>query len=561
MHFSAPALALCAILARVSYSQAQAEKCEHVYGGDGFGWVRVRHVPAGGNWHPAYDNLAGTAEYGTEGVDDQPWSIKFSSKFPETEGCSFDLFLFASGDCTKWLVATPDAVNGENYSNAYRTIIASSESASSYSARWYNRGSSEDPWVSTIDHGPAVSQNKIVYGEASNGYHVHNLNNGGADVYVRSGCHTTETEPPTDVPTKTPTDQPTKSPTDMPTHAPTPAIRSWALEFKSLSSNFTRDVDDELTLMYNIGKGREFDVKYLTNCQDDVAEAINVTFTASNSTNSVDASLDELELALDIKKDSIYGSNIWDADAKTLELCVRVELLSGETVMKKLERNIKVELDFESNFQTVADAKFDEISLLSNETEAAVEKYVEACTCDSGSSFTCNTNSLGLNDFINVCVWSAATEMEINYLDSLKMDQGDKTLDIVSNKDLVDSSISSKSKVPGKNGVHVASVIPNRFFSYDGPSTAEVSGVIYLKLKGSSRRLAVEVADAGSTTSSATRARALQSDQESAFSMEVQLEKNELDAPVDTDSNGAAIYAVMTRLIGVATAVGAFMMW
>mmetsp|Transcript_26341 Transcript_26341/g.37611 ORF Transcript_26341/g.37611 Transcript_26341/m.37611 type:complete len:233 (-) Transcript_26341:126-824(-) len=232
--------------------------------------------------------------------------------------------------------------------------------------------------------------------------------------------------------------------------------------------------------------------------------------------------------------------------------------------MKKLERNIQVELDFENNFQTIQNATFDEISLLSNETDAAVENYVEACTCDSGSSFTCNTNSLGLNDFINVCVWSTTTEMEINYLDSLKMEQGDKTLDIVSNKDLIDRSISSKSKVPGKNGVHVASVIPNRFFSYDSPSTAEVSGVIYLKLKGSSRRLVVEIADSDST-SSATRAlaRALQSDQESAFSMEVQLEKNELDVAVavNADSNGAAIYAVMTGLIGVSTAVGAFMMW
>ncbi len=75
---------------------------------------------------------------------------------------------------------------------------------------------------------------------------------------------------------------------------------------------------------------------------------------------------------------------------------------------------------------------------------------------------------------------------------------------------------------------------------------------------GSSRRLALEIVDADST-SSATRAhtRALQSDQESAFSMEVQLEKNELDVDVaaDGDSNGAAIYAVMTMtgLIGLGT--------
>ena len=337
-------------------------------------------------------------------------------------------------------------------------------------------------------------------------------------------------------------------------------ISSWALAFKSLSSNFTKDSDDEITLNYNIGKDRNFDVKYLTNCKDDVA--INVTYTAANSTTSVDddASLDELELTLDIVKESIYGSNIWDAATNYLELCVRVELLSSvtEAVVKKLERNIQVELLFDTAFETVNEAKFDKISLLSNDTNAAVENYIGACTCDNKESFTCNTNSLGVDDWINICVKSTATEMEIDYLDSLKMVQGDEELIIVSGKDLVDIEISSKTKVPAKNGVHVASVIPNRFFSYDGPSTAEVSGVIYLKLKGSSRRLALEIADADSS-SSATRA--LQSDQESAFSMEVQLEKNELDVAADADSNGAAIYAVMTGLIGLGTTVGAFMMW
>ncbi len=212
----------------------------------------------------------------------------------------------------------------------------------------------------------------------------------------------------------------------------------------------------------------------------------------------------------------------------------------------------------------ITDAKFDKISLLSNDTNAAVENYIGACTCDNKESFTCNTNSLGVDDWINICVKSTATEMEIDYLDSLKMVQGDETLDIVSGEDLVDISISSKSKVPAQNGVHVASVIPNRFFSYDGPSTAEVSGVIYLKLKGSSRRLALEIADADSTSSATgARTRALQSDQESAFSMEVQLKKNGLDVAADGDSNGAAIYAVMTGLIGLGTTttVGAFMMW
>ncbi len=136
-------------------------------------------------------------------------------------------------------------------------------------------------------------------------------------------------------PTRPPTTAPTKSPTGT-------AIGSWDLAFKSLSSNFTKDSDDEITLNYNIGKGRTFDVNYLTDCKD--GEAINVTYTAANSTTPVydDASLDELELTLDIVKESISGSNVWDAATNSLKLCVSVDLLSDVTgdVVKNLERDI-----------------------------------------------------------------------------------------------------------------------------------------------------------------------------------------------------------------------------
>ena len=127
-------------------------------------------------------------------------------------------------------------------------------------------------------------------------------------------------------------------------------------------------------------------------------------------------------------------------------------------------------------------------------------------------------------------------------------------MNIVQKKDLVDDSISSKSKVPLENGVHVATVIPSSFFSYETSTSAQVSGVVFLKLAGSRRRLAVEIDDFPSPVT--TRGRALQQrqsadDLESAFAMEIQLERNELD------SNGA-IYGVMTGFVGVtATLVSA----
>jgi len=175
---------------------------------------------------------------------------------------------------------------------------------------------------------------------------------------------------------------------------------------------------------------------------------------------------------------------------------------------------------------------------------------------------------------LNVCIQSLADEMEINYLDRLKMTQEDdinsnsNELVIVQARDLVDDTISSMSYVRPKNGVHVATVIPASFFSYNGDSIAQLSGVVYLKLQGSRRRLAVEIVGQpkAQATDSTTYARALRAetestggaDKESAFAIEVKLEKNELglgDADVTTAANFAA---VMSGVFGSAAVI---MMW
>ena len=132
--------------------------------------------------------------------------------------------------------------------------------------------------------------------------------------------------------------------------------------------------------------------------------------------------------------------------------------------------------------------------------------------------------------------------MEIDYL---KMVQGTLTLNIVQEKKLVDGTISSKSQVQLKNGVHVASVIPASFFSYEDDTTGEVSGVVYLKLKESRRRLAVEIsghprAEVIDSTTVVTRALQTGSvgDQEAAFAIQVKLEKDVFLA-LEAFANGA----------------------
>ena len=186
----------------------------------------MRHVAPGNKWHRARDQLRGMEEYGTPcgPTCKNEWSVAFRRE-------NFNEFLFATGDEKKWLIAPKSSVMGW-YSNGPRTIIKSSLSSKSYTARyisinlyyflkgvvymmespttnqiwiisqiyilnervfcifrWYRRqGNVEDPWVSLSDHHSAIGRGDILYGEnhygsshASTVLPKHN----GANVYIR----------------------------------------------------------------------------------------------------------------------------------------------------------------------------------------------------------------------------------------------------------------------------------------------------------------------------------------------------------------------------------------
>jgi hypothetical protein len=146
------------------------------------GWRRVRHLPATSTtWHPATDDLAGTDTYGDPDDDSIAWSVPFGA---------FDQFLFATGDGRHWLVATREAVNGENYDNTPRDVIKSSVSPIAYTAVWYNRvaHAPPDPWITTQDH--TASSTIFLYGEASepetnSRLQIGSQQHGGLNVFVR----------------------------------------------------------------------------------------------------------------------------------------------------------------------------------------------------------------------------------------------------------------------------------------------------------------------------------------------------------------------------------------
>jgi len=152
---------IIALAAGATHAAVPKTQCaDKIAGGS---WRLVRHVPAGAAWHPAKDQLRGTAVYGDASggeTSTEPFSVKFDDS-------DFDQFLFATGDCEKWLVADRGEVLSWYNASEPRTILQSSTSGgASYSARWYRRESAlEDPWISLTDHSEAIAQGNILYGE------------------------------------------------------------------------------------------------------------------------------------------------------------------------------------------------------------------------------------------------------------------------------------------------------------------------------------------------------------------------------------------------------------
>ena len=151
----------------------------------------VRHTTGSGDWGPFTDDLQGTDDEGPQGsgLDNYSWTVPWDSEMVEE-------FLFATGDCAHWLIATPTAVGGpltgEYYSNDKRDILMSSTNDDSYTAKWYNRAAKdEDPWISLSNHGTE----DVLYGESSSSRWVDLKNaHSGANVYIRSATTATGVE-------------------------------------------------------------------------------------------------------------------------------------------------------------------------------------------------------------------------------------------------------------------------------------------------------------------------------------------------------------------------------
>ena len=130
--------------------------------------------------------------------------------------------------------------------------------------------------------------------------------------------------------------------------------------------------------------------------------------------------------------------------------------------------------------------------MTSSSGSATVENYITACKCENFTTFKCNTLPLTPNNLLNVCITSVNADVEIAFLNSLEMLQGNplgsQTLSIVDGLMIQNEEISALT-VKNATAIGVATVVPSRFFSFSGSSTATISGVVSLKFVGPKRRL------------------------------------------------------------------------
>ena len=109
---------------------------------------------------------------------------------------------------------------------------------------------------------------------------------------------------------------------------------NWDLIYQSFSTDFQDTVTNEITLNYLIGTGRSsYDITLFDKgCVDPIT---GMTITPTPNITAVDADRDQLQIMFDLDKSAITSSNIWSPAGNMLEFCVRVQLLSGGSVIKE----------------------------------------------------------------------------------------------------------------------------------------------------------------------------------------------------------------------------------
>lgn len=138
-------------------------------------------------------------------------------------------------------------------------------------------------------------------------------------------------------------------------------------------------------------------------------------------------------------------------------------------------------------------------------SSANVDSYISACKCTYGS-WDCNSNALGADDTLDICIKTSNSDVELLDLTSLSLlqDNTGESMDVVQSDAPVDSDISEIQDFGFTR--YIETIVPSRFFG--STDNVAVSGVVEVQFVGGARKLVAfglddaESRRAASTTSS-----------------------------------------------------------
>ena len=151
-------------------------------------------------------------------------------------------------------------------------------------------------------------------------------------------------------------------------------------------------------------------------------------------------------------------------------------------------------------------------------SSANVDSYISACKCDYGS-WDCNSNALGADDTLDICIKTSSSDVELLDVTSLSLLQENtgESMDVVQNNAPVDSDISEIQDFGYTR--YIETIVPSRFFG--STDNVAVSGVVEVQFVGGTRKLvAFGLDDAKSRIAASTTTdggRIMRGDQDNIF--------------------------------------------
>lgn len=286
-----------------------------------------------------------------------------------------------------------------------------------------------------------------------------------------------------------------------------PAARrgNYDVYYQSAATRFAHAVDDEITVSYRIGAGQDFAVQLFGKGCSARIRGMDVLHYEVRTADVTDEH-DRLDVVIDLDKAAIATSSIWLAPR--LAFCVRVQLLSEGSVANEHRQDLEIEFSLLSGFDAVeAQAR----PSLTQETQRGTANVasVAACKCDSLASFTWNTDPLGSDSLLTVCIESTDPDVEIEAVVALELVQDRvgqrpaERLRVVEGATIQDAALSSPDR-RGRRAVVVATVVPARFFRRASDAAVAVQGAVRFSF-GRRRRAAVHAGEADARTTGTAR--------------------------------------------------------